>query len=108
VTLAAAPAFDLAVGDDQRLSRGVKVQVRGVRAGRSRVSLAVQVRGRTVKVGKLVTLKPFAQRTITLRPTGAKRRSMLRAAEQGALEAEITARTISGKTPVTTKVKVTR
>jgi hypothetical protein len=70
---------DLEAATGQRLSRGEKVQVRGVRAGRARVS-----------------------------PTGAKRRSMLRAAVKGALEAEITVRTISGKAPVTTKVEVKR
>ena len=100
---AAAPAFDLAAADRQRVTKGVKVQVRGVRAGRARVTVAFTVRGRALKVGRIVTLKPYAARSVTVKATGAKLRALKRAAARGALDAEITVRTISGKTPVTAK-----
>ncbi|MDA0163426.1 hypothetical protein OM076_24345 [Solirubrobacter ginsenosidimutans] len=102
----AAPAFDLAAADRQRLGKGVKVQVRGVRAGRARVTVAFTVRGRAVKVARIVTLKPYTARPVTVRATGAKLRSLRRAAAKGPLSAEITVRTISGKTPVTAKTTV--
>jgi hypothetical protein len=108
ITLPAAPAFDLVAAEKQRLSEGVKVQVRSVRAGRTRVTVAYKVRGRTVKVGKVVKLAPYTARSVTIKATGAKLRSLRRAAAQGALSAEITARTFSGKTPVSAKVTVTR
>ena len=45
---------------------------------------------------------------MTVRATGAKLRSLRRAASKGALTAQITVRTISGKTPVTATTKVLR
>jgi hypothetical protein len=45
---------------------------------------------------------------VTVKPTGAKLRSLKRAALRGALDAEITVRTIGGKTPVTAKTTVLR
>ena len=105
---AAAAPFDLAAAAKQRLSRGVKVQVRAVRAGRTRVTLAVKVRGRTVKLGKIVTLAPYTPRTVTLRATGAKLRSLRRAVARAPLTGEITVRTINGKTPVTATNTVRR
>jgi hypothetical protein len=86
----------------------VKVQVRGVRAGRTRVTVAFSVRGKTVKVGKVVKLSPYAARTVTVKAVGARLRSLKRAAKSGPLAAEITARTFSGKTPVTAKTTVVR
>jgi hypothetical protein len=101
--LSAAPAFDLVAAPSQRLSQGVKVQVRGVHAGRARVTVAFKVRGKTIKVGRIVKLAPFTARTVTIRPAGAKLRSLRRHAP---LDAEITVRTFSGKTPVTAKTRV--
>jgi hypothetical protein len=104
----AAPAFTLAAAKSQRLRNGVTVRVRGVHAGRARVTVAFTVRGRTVKLGKVVALKPYAERAVTVRATGAKLRSLRRAAARGELTAEITVRTIGGKTPVTAKTRVVR
>jgi hypothetical protein len=104
----AAPAFTVAVAKSQRLKNGVTVRVRGVHAGRARVTVAFKVRGRTVKLGKVVALKPYAERAVTVRATGAKLRSLRRAAAQGELTADITVRTISGKTPATAKTRVVR
>jgi hypothetical protein len=87
-----APAFDVVAADQQRLSNGVRVQVRGVRIGRARVTLAFKVRDKTVKVGKVVKLAPYTGRAVTIRATGAKLRSLRRALANGPLAAEITVR----------------
>ena len=108
LALPAPPAFDLTAADRQRLTKGVKVRVRGVRAGRARVTLAFRVRGKTVRVGTIVKLAPYTARSVTVRATGAKLRSLRRALAKGPSTAEVTVRTFSGKTPVTTKVTVTR
>ena len=79
-----------------------------MRAGRTRVTVAYKVRGKTVKVGKIVKLAPYTARSVTIKATGAKLRSLRRAAAKASLSAEITARTFSGKTPVTAKTTVTR
>jgi hypothetical protein len=106
---ALAPAFDLATAARQRLSKGITVQVRGVRAGRTRVTVAFKLAsGKAVKVGKIVTLKPYAARSVTMKASGAKLRSLRRAVAKGSVSAEITARTFSGKTPITAKTTVTR
>jgi hypothetical protein len=104
----AAPAFDLTAAERQRLTKGVKVQVRGVRAGRARVTLAFKVGERTVKVGTIVKLAPYAARSVTVRATGAKLRSLKRAVKRGPLSAEITVRTLRGTSPVTARTTVLR
>ena len=106
VGIPAPVAFTLATAPSQRLKQGVSVKVRAATAGRARVTVGFTVRGRTVKLGKLVTLKAATERTVTVRATGAKLRSLRRAARRGALTAQITVRTISGKTPVTATTKV--
>jgi hypothetical protein len=108
VILPAAPAFHLVAAPSQRLKNGIAVQLRGIRAGRARVTVALKVRGKTVKLGKLVPLMPYTAKKVTIRATGPKLRSLRRMLAGGALSAEITARTIRGESPVTTKVKVTR
>ncbi|WP_157592579.1 hypothetical protein [Solirubrobacter soli] len=108
VTLAAAPAFDVAAATSQRLSKGIAVRARGIRAGRARISVAFTRAGKTVKIGRVVRLAPYTARDVTIRPAGAKLRSLRRMLAGGAVGAEITIRTIQGKTPVTTKVTVTR
>jgi hypothetical protein len=108
VILPAAPAFDLVAAPSQRLKNGILVQLRGIRAGRARVTAALKMRGKTVKLSKLVPLTPYTPKTVTIRATGAKLRSLRRMLSGGAISAELTARTISGKSPVTTKVKITR
>jgi hypothetical protein len=108
VALPAAPAFELVAASKLRLSRGIKVQVRAVRAGRTRVTVAFKARGKTVKLGKVVKLAPYTARSVTIRGRGAKLRSLRRMLAKGAVKAEVTARTLSGKTPVTTKVTATR
>jgi hypothetical protein len=106
---AAAPAFDLATADRQRLSKGVTVQVRSYRAGRTRVTVAYKLaNGKLVKVGKIVTLKPYTARAVTVKASGAKLRSLRRAVAKGPVSAEITARTFSGRTPIAAKTMVTQ
>jgi hypothetical protein len=102
----AEPAFTVTTGKSHELRRGVKVNVRGARAGRARVTVAFKVHGRTLKLAKVVALKPYVERTVAVRAGGAKLRSLRRALASGALSAEITVRTISGKTPVTASTKV--
>jgi hypothetical protein len=63
------------------------------------------VSGKTVRVGTIVKLAPYTARGVTVRATGAKLR---RALAKGPLAADVTVRTFSGKTPVTTKVTVSR
>jgi hypothetical protein len=106
IRLAAAPPFVLAATGNQRLSRGVKVQVSGVRAGRTRITMAFKVHGKTVKVGRVVKLAPYTQRTVTVKAKGAKLRSLRRALAHRKQTVTVTARTFSGKTPVTVKTKV--
>jgi hypothetical protein len=74
-----------------------------VRAGRARVTVAFKVRGRTVKLSRVVKLSPFTPRTVTIHATGAKLRSLRRAAP---LKAEITVRTFSGRNPVTARTVI--
>ena len=73
----------------QRLSRGVRVQVRGVAAGPARVTARFRVRGHTIELARTVTLTPYVARTVTLRASGAKLRSLRRHAP---LKAEIAGR----------------
>jgi hypothetical protein len=88
----AAQPYDLVVADRQRLSRGVRVQVRGVAAGPARVTARFRVRGHTIELARTVTLTPYVARTVTLRATGAKLRSLRRHAP---LKAEIAVGAVS-------------
>jgi hypothetical protein len=72
------------------------------------VTVAFKVRSRALKVGKVVTLKPYTARSVTVKASGAKLRSLRRALAAGPLPAEIIVRTFSGKTPVTAKTTVRR
>ena len=69
------------------------------------MTVAFNARGKTIK---LVPLTPYTAKTVTIRATGAKLRSLRRMLAGGGISAEITARAIRGQFPVTTKVKVTR
>jgi hypothetical protein len=80
--------------------------VRGSCTRRGRVTAAFKVRGQMIRVTRTVKLVAGAQRTLTLRPTGAKLRSLKRALKGGALNAEINVRTLNGKPPVTAKTVV--
>jgi hypothetical protein len=100
------PPFALTTAKKQSLRKGIKVEVRGQHAGRARVTAAFKVNGRTVKIARTVKLAAYTARSVTMRPTGAKLRSLKRALKKGPLNAEITVRTFSGKTPVTTKTVV--
>jgi hypothetical protein len=104
----AAPAFAVRTAASQKLSRGVKLTIRAARTGRARVTVAVTARGRAVKLGKIVTLKADVDRTVTVRASGAKLRSLRKALRSGSATARITVRTIRGQTPVTTATRVTR
>ena len=108
VILPAAPTFDLVAAPSQRLKNGIAIQLRGIRAGRARVTVAFKVRGKTIKLSRLIPLTPYTAKKVTIRATGPKLRSLRRMLAGGALSAEITARTIRGQSPVTTTVKVTR
>jgi hypothetical protein len=103
VAFAAAPPFELVAAKSQRLSRGIKVQVRGVRAGPARVTVAFKVRGHTIKLARTVTLAPYVARTVTLRAAGPKLRSLRRHAP---VNAEIAARTPGEANAVTAKARV--
>jgi hypothetical protein len=102
-SFAAAPSFDLVTAKEQRLSKGVKVQVRGVRAGPARVTVAFKVRGHTIKLARVVKLAPYTARTVTLHATGAKLRSLRRHAP---LSAEISVRTPGTQDAVTAKTVI--
>jgi hypothetical protein len=108
VGIPAAPPFTLTTAASQRLQQGVTVKVSAARTGRARVTVAFDVRGRTVKLAKIVTLKADAERAVTVRATGSKLRSLRRAVRSGALTAQIAVRSISGKTPITATTKVLR
>jgi len=97
-----APAFDLETAHSQRLSRGIKVQVRGVAAGPARVTVAFTVRGHTIKLARTVALQPYVARTVTLRAGGAKLRSLRR---HRPLDAEIAVRAPGGM-PITTRTVI--
>jgi hypothetical protein len=108
VTLAPAPAFDVVADASQKLKSGIKLQLRGIHAGRARVTVALRARGKTIKLGRVVRLAPYVARTITVHPTGAKLRALRKAARSRSLQGKITVRTMRGQTPVTAKVTVTR
>jgi hypothetical protein len=99
-------AFDVWAAPAQRLKDGIKLTVVGAQAQRARMAVAFKVRGRTVKLGRVVKLGALTSREVTIRAGGAKLRSLRRALAKGPLSAEITVRTFSGKTPVTVKTKV--
>ena len=93
----------------QRLSQGVKVQVRAVRAGRTRVTRRVQGAREDAEGGQDRHARalhgPHRDDPRHRARSCARCGGRLARAE---LSAEITARTFSGKTPVTAKVTVTR
>lgn len=74
----------------QSLRRGIKVRVMG--EGRARVTAALKVRKRTVRIARAVTLRRGMERTVTLRARGAKLRTLKRAAARGPLRATVTVR----------------
>src|SRR3954454_1352750 len=82
----AAPPFDLAVADRQRLRRGVRLRISGVAGGPARVTASFTLRDHTLQLARRVTLTPYVTRTVTLRATGATLRSLRRHAP---LKAEI-------------------
>ena len=98
-----APAFDLVTEKSQRLSRGIKVQVRGVAAGPARLIAAFKVRGHTIRLARTVALAPYVARKVTLRASGAKLRSLRRHAP---VRAEITVRTPGAAAAVTARTVV--
>jgi hypothetical protein len=104
--LSAVPPFTIAAAKRQSLRDGLKADVGASCVRRARVTATFKVRGRTVRVARTVKLGAGAARTLTLRPTGAKLRSLKRALKRGPLDAEITVRTVSGKSPVTAKTVV--
>jgi hypothetical protein len=104
--LSPVPPFTLTTPKQQSLRKGIKVGVRGSCTRRGRVTAAFKVRGQMIRVTRTVKLVAGAQRTLTLRPTGAKLRSLKRALKGGALNAEINVRTLNGKPPVTAKTVV--
>jgi hypothetical protein len=84
------------------LRRGVKVALRGL--GRTQVTAAFKVRGRTLRIARTITLRRGVERTVTLRAHGAKLRTLRRAAERGVLDAVITVRNADGTATATTRV----
>ncbi|HWK27839.1 MAG TPA: hypothetical protein VNS09_14845 [Solirubrobacter sp.] len=74
--IAAPPALALTAASKQSLRRGVKVRVSAVQAGRVRLTLKLG----KARVSRTVALEAFSERTVTLRPTGPKLRSLLRRA----------------------------
>ncbi|MDA0163427.1 hypothetical protein OM076_24350 [Solirubrobacter ginsenosidimutans] len=103
--LAFAPAAPFAVvtAKAQSLSRGIKVRLSAVRPGPARVTVAFTVRGHLVKLARTVTLAPYVPRTITLRATGAKLRSLRRHAP---VKGEITVRTPGAVNAVSAATRV--
>jgi hypothetical protein len=103
VAFAPAPPFAIVPAKAQHLSRGIKVDVRAVRAGPARLTAAFKVRGHTITLARTVTLAPNVARTVTLRPGGAKLRSLRRHAP---LTAEIRVRTPGEADTVTATTRV--
>ena len=100
VAIVAPSTFGLDVPASARWRDGVKVDVRSVLAGRARVTVAFKVRGRTVKFARIVKLKAFTARTVTVRPKGVAARIARRVAP---VKAHVTVRRFNGKDPLTMK-----
>ena len=107
-TFAVTPArpFTVTAAKQQSLRKGIKLSVRGSCNRKARVTATFKVRGRTIKVARTVNVDVTAARTLTLRPTGAKLRSLRRAAKRGKLTAQITVRSPDGGNTVTAKTVV--
>jgi hypothetical protein len=103
--LAFSPAapFAVATAKAQRLSGGINVHLSGVRPGPARVTATFTVRGHEFKLGRTVTLAPYVPRTITLRASGAKLRSLRRHAP---VTGDITVRTPGAATAITTRTVI--
>ena len=103
--LAFSPAAPFAVvtARAQQLDRGIKVHLSGVRPGPARVTATFTVRGHEFKLGRTVTLAPYVPRTITLRASGAKLRSLRRHAP---VAGEITVRSPGAMNAVTAETTV--
>jgi hypothetical protein len=94
VTAPAATPLALTTAKSQRLAKGVRVHVRGIRDGRARVTAAFKRGGKTVKLAKVVTLQAGQERTVTLKPTGAKLRSLRRLVATRSVKASVTVRSV--------------
>lgn len=102
----AATPLSVTAPKSQRLGKGVKVNILGIRDGRARVTAVFKHGGKTVKLAKVVTLRAGHERAVTLKPTGAKLRSLRRLVGARALPASITVRTFNGKHRVSARTNV--
>ncbi len=103
-----APAFDLTTSAKQRLKNGIKLSVLGAARQTARVTVAVRLRGKTVKLVRTVRLVALEQRSITIHPAGANLRALRRALANKRLPARITVSTSDGNSPVTVKTTLSR
>ena len=107
-SFASAPAFDLTAAVKQRLKNGIQLSVLGAAQQTARVTVAIKLRGKTVKLTRTVRLAALQQRAITIRPAGANLRRLRSALAKKSLPAQITVSTADGKSPVTVKTTLTR
>lgn len=106
VTAPASTPLAVTTAKSQRLAKGLKVRVLGIRDGRARVTAAFTRRGKTVKLAKVVTLKAGQERTTTLKPAGAKLRSLRRLIDGRSLRASVTVRSLATKDVATARTTV--
>jgi len=102
VQLPAADPFAITLAKSQRLRKGVRLSLVGVRDGKARVIVNF---AHGVRLSKLLTLKARAERQVILKAGGAKLRTLRRAARKHALKARITVRGASGEMTARTSVR---
>ena len=103
-----APAFDVTTAAKQRLKNGIQLSVLSAAQQTARVTVAIKLRGKTVKLSRTVRLAGLQQRAITIRPAGANLRRLRSAPAKKSLPAQITVSTADGKSPVTVKTTLTQ
>ena len=95
--LSPAPAFTVTTPKRQSLGKGIRLGVRGSCNRQARLIVAFKVRGHTIRVARTVDVGAATARTLTLRPAGAKLRSLRRAVKRGPLSARITVSSPDGE-----------
>jgi hypothetical protein len=103
----AAQAFDLSTAPKQHLKDGVKLSVLSALTRRARVTLSFKTHGKTVKIGRVIDTPGLKDVQVTLRPSGAKLRTLKRALARGPVKTQLTVRPYSGQSPVTVKTTLT-
>ena len=95
----------LTTAKSARLRSGVKLQLVGIRDGRVRATAVFKRGGKTVNLAKTVTLQSGRKRTVTLKATGAKLRSLRRLADGRPLKASVRVQSVG--TDAVAKANVT-